>query len=357
MINSHLLPVKITVPHKIQLNKMLDIDCGPLAIYSVLRREPNLTATARITSQDTSRESARHTNDLISYHTMISDSPLMYSYYHRPSSIKFTALGDRSESKTFDPNDILHDVYDLSPEVVLSDKLSYIDGFNRFQVADDSLKRSVETYMLVRSIRLHPHIIPVDTVRWMIAMLISAMEYLTDRADPCDGACTQCGGSPYHIAHTTSDAIWDGLIFNHVRTDKNRKVYRNAINTARNEIRNLVVHDGGEFSSNKKAREVKKTDQGDGLVVSDYNTATAADLHTVDETALDTIFQHTALICRYAILNRFIKMDIFPELPVIQQFVQTMEVTEGSGTMTVNYEAPKPNSTKMKSPTKKRTKD
>lgn len=357
MVNTHLLPVKITVPHKIQLNEALDIDCGPLAIYSVLRREPNLTATVRITSQETSWESARHINDLISYHTMISDSPLMYSYYHRPSSIKFTVQGDRAVSKTFDPDDILHDVYDLSPEVALDNKLSYIDGFNQFQTADDSLRRSIETYMLVRSMRLHPHIIPVDTVRWMIAMLISAMEYLMDRANPCDGACTQCSGSPYHIADTTSDVMWDDLIFNHVRTDKNRRVYRNAINTARSEIRNLVIHDGGEFSSNKKGREVKKTDRGDGLMVSDYNTATAADLHTTDETALDTIFQHTALICRYAILNRFIKMDIFPELPVIQQFVQTMQITGGSGTMTVNYEPPKPNSMKMKSPTKKQTKD
>lgn len=281
----------------------------------------------------------------------------MYSYYHRPSSIKFTARGDHVESKTFDPNSILHDVYDLSSEVVLDDELSYIDGFNRFQAADDSLKHSIETYMLVRSIRLHPHIIPVDTTRWMIAMLISAMEYLMDRADSCDGVCTQCGGSPYHIASTTSDAMWDDLIFNHVRTAKNRKVYRNVITTARNEIRNLVVHDGGEFSSNKKAREVKKTDRGEGLVVSDYNTATAADLHTTDETALDTIFQHTALVCRYAILNKFIKLDIFPELPVMQQFVQTMHITGSSGTMTVNYEPPKPNSMKMKSPTEKRTED
>lgn len=356
MINTHILPANITVPHKIQLNEMIDIDCGPLAIYSVLRRSPSLTATVRVTSQEASREAAQHTNDLISYHTMISDSPLMYSYYNRPASLKFTAQGDRAQSKMFNPNDILYDTYDLSPEVTLDNKLSYTDGFKQFQAADDSLRRSIETYMLVRSMRLHPHIIPVDAKRWMVAMLISAMEYLMDRADPCEGVCIQCGSNPYHIAHTTSDALWDNLIFNHVRTVKNRKTYRNAINTARNEIRNPVIHDGGVFLSNKKNREVKKTDRGDGLVVTDYSTATAADLHVADDTALDTIFQHTALICRYAILNKFIKMNIFPELPVMQQFAQTMKITKGGETMTVNYDPPKPNSMKMKVPTKKQKK-
>ena len=177
-----------------------------------------------------------------------------------------------------------------------------------------------------------------------------------DRADPCGGGCIQCGSNPYHIADTTSDALWDNLIFNHVRTVKNSKTYRNTINTARNEIRNLVVHDGGVFSSNKKTREVKKTDRGDGLAISDYNAATAADLHAADDTALDAIFQYTALICRYVILNKFIKMDIFPELPPVQQFVQTIHTTEGSGTMTVNYDPPKPKSMKMKSPTVRRNK-
>ena len=352
-MNTHILPVNIAVPHKIQLNEMVDIDCGPLAIYSVLRRSPSLTTTVRVTSQESSREAARHINDLISYHTMISDSPMMYSYYNRPASLKLTAQGNPASSRMFDPNDILRDTYDLSPEVILDDNLSYVDGFNQFEAADDSLRRSIETYMLVRSIRLHPHIIPVDTKRWMIAMLISAMEYLMNRANPCGGTCAKCGSSPYHIASATSDSMWDDLIFNHVRTNKNKRAYRNTINTARNEIRNLVVHDGGAFSSNKKTREVKKTDQGDGLVVSDYNAATAADLHAADDVALDTIFQHTALICRYAILNKFIKMNIFPELPIMQQFAKTMKITEGNGTMAVNYNPLKPNSMKMKTPTQK----
>ncbi|MGH7218197.1 MAG: hypothetical protein ACREGE_02005 [Candidatus Microsaccharimonas sp.] len=271
--------------------------------------------------------------------------------------MKLTVQGGRAASRIFDLNDILHDTYDLSPEVALDNKLAYADGFTQFQAADHSLRRSIETYMLVRSIRLHPHVIPVDTTRWMIAMLISAMEYLMERASPCYGECTECSGSPHHISGVTSDNMWDELIFNHVRTKKNRRAYRNAVTTARNEIRNLVIHDGGDFSSKKKHRKVNKTDRGGGLIVSDYTTATATDLHATDKTALDTVLQHTALICRYAILNKFIKMNIFPELPIIQEFVQTMNITEGSGTMIVNYDPLKPNSMKMKTPTHKRAED
>jgi hypothetical protein len=270
-------------------------------------------------------------------HALLTDSRLpvygLHAKGEEPSSFQIDEF-DNEGNVNIVPRVINFDPMDLLPAVYLDyeepPELSYEQAYERYMKQDEVYFSAIKNYLVAQDINYHKRLRYIDNSYWQIVMFVSALEALLPPPVFCKGKCETCGKGVSHVLNDPGKD-WNELLFNKITDKSIRKQYRDVLDEARYKIRNDTVHNGLAPGNTFW----KSPPLPDGIT--EYTTTKSLEEYKTDRYSLESLIEQLRQICRYTLLNKALACNVFPKLKGMDIHSKTVNITESSATISLDF--------------------
>ena len=291
------IPSYIVPTEPIDLNGLVLSQGGPVQVSDDWQRL-HYSASLKVYEEDLTGR----TDKWVAFHSLLAHSRLplyaFYSYGHAPSDFQVSEIykkkNPKAEARTipFHPNNCLPAVYFNSVYSSLPN-ISYQNLYKYYNDASESYKIAVQNFFLAQDIGFHSRLRGTEKSFWTVVMLIASLEAMLP---------VRKGDTAKYI-----DKDWNELLFDRIEDSKIKKQYRAILDTARWKIRNDTVHNGLA-----PPQQIPHASLPNGITL--YTTETIIKSYLNDKNSLEGFVDQLVDLCRYVLLNKIVKRNVFPKL-------------------------------------------